>query len=267
MILVSLEIMLALWFCILLLLVAFFIQLGEGGEAQNPCERVERCGYQDIKFPFRLKGRHPDHCGYPGFELSCTEKRQTVLELPNIPTKFYVDWIDYENQELEFYDPENCTLTNIHLPVSPFYFNETNIIFFLLNCSTLERKKHSDKYFGMITCLSGPTYQIYVVDSAGYFLDELPIVQCSVVDKKTLYFPSSLIWFEPNCTLCERNKKSCRLKSNGTGTETECFLPVIQGKNESRKFVASGELFSWNFQVSISLMSRKFGSLLSFGSR
>lgn len=24
-----------------------------------------------IRFPFRIKGRQPEHCGYPGFDLSC----------------------------------------------------------------------------------------------------------------------------------------------------------------------------------------------------
>ncbi|KAJ6370423.1 hypothetical protein OIU76_028658 [Salix suchowensis] len=36
----------------------------------------------DIRFPFRIKDEQPDHCGYPGFDLSCSDDNSTVLELP-----------------------------------------------------------------------------------------------------------------------------------------------------------------------------------------
>ncbi|RVW87547.1 Rust resistance kinase Lr10 [Vitis vinifera] len=50
---------------------------------RDECMASNRCGDQGplIQFPFRLKDQ-PCHCGYPGFELSCTENNQTMLELP-----------------------------------------------------------------------------------------------------------------------------------------------------------------------------------------
>ncbi|RVW33830.1 Rust resistance kinase Lr10 [Vitis vinifera] len=50
---------------------------------RDECMTSNGCGDQGplIRFPFRLK-HQPHHCGYPGFELSCTENNQTMLDLP-----------------------------------------------------------------------------------------------------------------------------------------------------------------------------------------
>ena len=61
-----------------------------GVEPDDGCKEA-RCadGEPTIGFPVRLMGQQPEHCGYPGFELSCTEDNQTMLELPH-SGKFYV---------------------------------------------------------------------------------------------------------------------------------------------------------------------------------
>ncbi|GLT64188.1 hypothetical protein SLA2020_366960 [Shorea laevis] len=88
----------------LFLFVAFIIDLGE---AQNVCNE-SRCGLHGpaIRFPFRLNSQ-PDHCGYPGFNLSCTDTKHTVLQLP-ISVKLRVRKIDYKSQVIQLYDPGNC---------------------------------------------------------------------------------------------------------------------------------------------------------------
>lgn len=48
------------------------------GMASNPCSHQGLF----VQFPFWLKDQ-PYHCGYPGFELSCTQNNQTMLELPS----------------------------------------------------------------------------------------------------------------------------------------------------------------------------------------
>ncbi|XP_024927218.2 rust resistance kinase Lr10 isoform X2 [Ziziphus jujuba] len=58
-------------FCMVFLVMTFLIELGRG---QNHCEEVQSCGRQPIRFPFRLKDRQSVSCGYPGFDLSCTQK-------------------------------------------------------------------------------------------------------------------------------------------------------------------------------------------------
>ena len=70
----------------LLLFVLSNVDLGEG---HNRCPQL-RCREDGaaIRFPFRLKDRQPDqYCGYPGFDLYCNDKNDTVLELPITMTK------------------------------------------------------------------------------------------------------------------------------------------------------------------------------------
>ena len=61
-----------------------------------------RCSHHGpvIWFPFRLK-QQLDHCGLPGFELYCSEKKnQTILELSSNSVKLWVTKIDYTSQEI-----------------------------------------------------------------------------------------------------------------------------------------------------------------------
>ena len=61
---------------------------------------VSRCSDQGpaIRFPFRLQDQ-PENCGYPGFELSCTEKNQTIIDLPS-SVKLSVKKINYRSREI-----------------------------------------------------------------------------------------------------------------------------------------------------------------------
>ncbi|RVW84656.1 hypothetical protein CK203_044615 [Vitis vinifera] len=67
-------------FCLACLLVT---TLAENAICQGECMVLSNCNEEGplIRFPFKLKDQ-PDHCGYPGFVLSCTEKKQTLLDLP-----------------------------------------------------------------------------------------------------------------------------------------------------------------------------------------
>nr|XP_048330647.1 rust resistance kinase Lr10-like [Ziziphus jujuba var. spinosa] len=62
------------------------------GAARKECSESRYCRENGppIRFPFRLKHRHPDSCGYPGFSVSCTSTNHTALELSidSIPTNF-----------------------------------------------------------------------------------------------------------------------------------------------------------------------------------
>ncbi|KAJ8617768.1 hypothetical protein MRB53_013954 [Persea americana] len=35
----------------------------------------------NISFPFWIPGKHPPHCGYPGFQLTCNNQQQLILKL------------------------------------------------------------------------------------------------------------------------------------------------------------------------------------------
>lgn len=218
------------WFCMLVLvLVAFFIDYGG---AQNQCKEL-RCGHNSppIRFPFRVKDQQPNYCGYPGFDLSCSDKHETVLELPT-PAKFSVRKIDYESQEIEVYDPYNCLLgkllKNLDLTNSPFHVpKDIPSDYTLFNCSTLDRKNLD----GLVPCLSGSAYQIYMVDSYTS-IEYLPLVYCTKMYNasnvpfsiyRSSYDNLLLKWYEPNCGPCEAKGNQCGLKKNGTKLETECL--------------------------------------------
>ncbi|GMN25536.1 hypothetical protein TIFTF001_051445, partial [Ficus carica] len=230
-----------------LLMLSFFAEVGAD---QIECEE-SKCGDHGmaIRFPFRLKDQ-PNHCGYPGFELSCSGS-DTVLELP-VSAKFFVRHIDYKSQTIEVYDPSDCPvreLLKIHnLSTSPFHFPQHvvgNYSFF--NCS----KEGADYYYESLRCLSGPSYQIYVISSDTAVVD-LPTnclnkyadlaLPCDDYYMSTYNYNNKLrlSWLKPNCgQYCEAKGKRCRLKSNATEIEIECYRPK-PSKGESMKFVAIG---------------------------
>ena len=215
--------------CLLFFLLMFLTDLGV---AQDQCKQL-RCGNSGpaIRFPFRLKDRHPNGCGFPGFELSCRGK-STVLELP-LPVKFYVKSIDYTSQVIQLYDPDDCLLGQLlkinGLSVSPLGFLNDLRDYTLFNCSVLDRYTWSGQIF---PCLGGGSGDQVLVVPSDTAIEAVPLAGCTKMnsissvpfviydtDIKHLY----LNWTRPNCSLCEAMGNGCRLKSNATEDETECF--------------------------------------------
>ncbi|CAA3017975.1 rust resistance kinase Lr10-like [Olea europaea subsp. europaea] len=152
---------------IYLILLSLFVVLGSS--VQHECHE-EKCRHDGpvIRFPFRLKDRHQQHCGYPGFELHCTHNKDTVLELPfpvkasikdsNLPfsVQFSIKEIDYKNQLIKISKVFGCLpelIPFLNLSASPFQFSDAyrdNFTFF--NCSKIKR---DDLYYLYpVTCLS-----------------------------------------------------------------------------------------------------------------
>ena len=112
--------------------------------------RESRCSSYGppIRFPFRLVDETNDHCGYPGFDLSCDEFDETILVLPTVsgPLKLHVRDISYRSQEvisLYGYWKEDCPnkqlvnlndLRNSPFQIKPIEPETANITFF--NCSS-----------------------------------------------------------------------------------------------------------------------------------
>jgi hypothetical protein len=212
------------------LFAVFVVGLGEG---QNGCDEFP-CGSLGpaIRFPFRLNSQ-PHHCGYPGFNLSCTDRNETVLQLP-IFVKFFVKNIDYKYQVIEVYDPDHCFPRQLHtlnLASPPFRILKQyyQYDFALFNCSSTE--KQSDY---AISCLSGPGHEVRAFPSYNDDdISDLPIASC-----KKMYNLRSishgvvfgydninlqLKWSGPNCRDCEVKGMGCRMKNNSNESETECF--------------------------------------------
>ncbi|PON39365.1 Serine/threonine protein kinase [Parasponia andersonii] len=224
-------------FLIIIILLLFVADKGSAG--QNDC-RETKCGENGppIRFPFRLKDSQPAHCGFPGFDLSCSIWNETTLEFPKMQMKFVVKDIFYESRIIQLKKSDNCfekqNLKLLNLSFSPFDFS-----FYsgstLYNCS-------SNRRFGPylrepIPCLSDHRYSVHVSCScvgSRYYLHEL--VSCAkMFDIPTIppeiFWGSTLLrWSKPNCSYCEAKGEGCRLKQPGAESETECFKEFEPGK-------------------------------------
>lgn len=230
------------WFSLLLVMAFFKEAIGSDQKHEYDCPDLS-CGNDGpvIQFPFRIKNQSDQYCGYPGFELSCNEKNQTLLELP-LSVQFSVKNIDYKSQVIEVYDPENCILGKLlksrnlldspfHVPKFDFYSIST---YTFLNCTSTEYKRMSHN----ISCLSSSTHQIYAVWSTDTIMD-MPIVNCTKINDIYVYayhilpFVSnslSLYWLNIPCRPCsEANGNICRWKKNGK--QNAC-----DGTNKSKLF-------------------------------
>ncbi|KAA8517038.1 hypothetical protein F0562_017144 [Nyssa sinensis] len=220
----------------------FLLFFGGLGAVQDECTD-KRCRQDGpaIRSPFRLKDSHPDHCGYPGFDLSCTQNGDTVIELP-LSVKASVKEIDYKFQLIHIYDLLGCLpqqIRNLNLSASPFQLQENYFNFTLINCSSAKSGLYE---LTPLPCLSGPGYQVYAIPS-GYYLYWLPLFSCSkmynilsvpyqIFDQK---YDLQLHWSIPVCGKCESQGKYCRWKDNGSKHETECFKQHAAGASKRLK--------------------------------
>ncbi|KAB1206258.1 hypothetical protein CJ030_MR7G014403 [Morella rubra] len=119
---VSLEMVISYFF----LVVVFLVDLGDGQKYDCPELSCGSSGLP-IRFPFRLNSQPEYLCGYPGFNLSCTHRNETVLELPN-SVKLFVTRINYVSQVIQLTDAQHClpgSLRGLDISSSPFQF--TNV--------------------------------------------------------------------------------------------------------------------------------------------
>ena len=185
-----------------------------------------------IRFPFRIKEHQPKHCGYPGFDLSCTDQsKHPVLELP-FSVNVSVNKINYTSQTIYVSKPQGCLprlFPNLSL-ISPFQFTILNYYeeFSFLNCSKYQLPPGEKSYYGIqIACLGDPTHKVYAQYSSNS-----PQLPCRKMYDMTLPLEMlynrtfgilPLNWTKPTCGNCEAGGKYCRLKNNSREHETECF--------------------------------------------
>lgn len=200
---------------------------------------ISRCSDHgpEIRFPYMLKDRQPEHCGYPhpGFELYCTEKNQTMLHL-SYSVKLLVIKINYKSQEVQVHDPDDCRVKHF-LTVnlsddSPFKIQEEHQEdYSLLNCSSTKEDLGS---LFPVPCLSIPGHTVYAA-SSWYPIAYLDQPSCHKIRSVSLpyslpekqnTFP--LNWEKPMCGSCEKKGETCRLKkTNSTEPETYCIKGTI----------------------------------------
>ncbi|KAI5344537.1 hypothetical protein L3X38_012414 [Prunus dulcis] len=131
-----------------LMLVAHDVDAVQGRVGlENYCKE-ERCNPHGpaIRFPFRLKGKQSIHCGYHGFDLSCTND-EVVLEMPSSSDNLFVERIDYTSQEIEIYYYQNANtpekIFDLCLSSSPLQFvpGPDNYNYTLFSCPYSEERQ------------------------------------------------------------------------------------------------------------------------------
>jgi hypothetical protein len=205
------------------------VLVGHGVGLNDLCQeaRCEKHG-PAVRFPFSLREKQPDNCGYPGFELSCTDRRETLLQLPN-SVKLYVNKIDYASQLIIASDPDQCLpgqLRHFNLSTSPFKFGDMeqdDYAFF--NCTSSKGDTSLQ-----LACLSGPGYDIFAYFSS-YPIGYSDLTSCTKMYNlssipREIFWQNNILhlnWSGPECVHCEAHGKFCRSKNNSAGLGTECY--------------------------------------------
>ncbi|KAJ4832540.1 hypothetical protein Tsubulata_000101 [Turnera subulata] len=209
--------------CTCLLNFLFILVLVQHGAGQSCIE--SRCGDvgPDIRFPFRIKDKQPQECGYAGFELSCTEGNNTMLELPN-SSGLQVQSIDYISQVIYASALQRCLpslLHNLNLSAPHFQLQQSHgkYDFTLFNCSSQVPQLREG------CCISAPTYNICSIP-ADSSVQAIDLISCTkMYDLASLppYYTDSaslpLTWINPKCGQCEAKGLRCRQRNNST----ECY--------------------------------------------
>lgn len=213
-------------------LVFFFILLSSSylssSSQQEPCVKsVCAIREPEIRFPFRIRNRQSKLCGYPGFDVSCGEKNQTLLNLP-YSGQFTVQGIDYASQEMWINDPNNCLakrILSLNLSGSPFYGGYSQDFAFF-NCSS-DFSSYSS--LNSIGCLSGPTFWVFA--TASLRVTEFLSPRCQLIGtfpvpvdwpfyeevlSSELSDHLRLLWYVPKCGRCESRGGRCGFKANST---------------------------------------------------
>ncbi|KAH7854009.1 hypothetical protein Vadar_009054 [Vaccinium darrowii] len=191
-----------------------------------------------IHYPFRLKNHHPPHCGYPGFDLSCspnttaTTITTTVLNLPN-SIEVLVTAIDYTSQFIYIKDPNSCfpqLLQNLNLSTTPFQFAYATYEISLFSCPS-----RNPNFTTWVTCLSGEygdgrgvyaaygdtiiNYPSIISCKKMYSLSSVPIEAFDQTADLQLYWPHP----DSGCQYCGL-VSGCRFVTNNTSGAIECTL-------------------------------------------
>ncbi|KAF2322179.1 hypothetical protein GH714_008232 [Hevea brasiliensis] len=225
----------------------FIILLVDHGLGFSECN-TSRCGSfgPPVRFPFRIRGKQPLHCGYPqpGFHLSCSENNETVLELPN-SWKLFVQEIDYKSQVIHANDSGGCLprrlILNLNLSVSPFEIMNRKENITLFKCPSRKMKDLFNNIW-QIPCLSDLHYDVLAILSDWSIVDP-DIVYCTKIhDYSEVASIDSVVyqeyilllnWYNPTCKFCEAKGKYCRLKMNTIDSETECYGSIKPTKGTS----------------------------------
>lgn len=173
-----------------------------------------------VRFPFRLD-RQPERCGYPGFDLSCNNQSQVVLNLPSVGDIVVID-IDYRLQTI-YLKPDFCLLNRtryVDTSSTPFSFN-SYIEYTFFNCSTVPFFSIVEP-FELLDCFSSVNNTVVAVPTSffdGFSFRGSP----EFCQTRTLPVPVGFIWYSPSCGRCEQENGTCGYKNDKT-QEVSCSV-------------------------------------------
>lgn len=221
--------------------------------SSNPLvQAVEICPYfscnhhrhDRIQFPFRVTRNQTNRCGFPGFELSCSNSNgQTLLNLPssNNNNPFIVQAIDYSYQVLWISDPNNCIPNRIlnsdfNLTGSPYWWGPDSAEYSFMNCSKLEDPTRIPDGASVISCLSGGNYTVVSTSEKSSEEKMERELKCEVIKRVVapLWWPEGfypedmsdvfmqLSWDIPGCQNCAIRGGFCGFVGD-SGLSVGCF--------------------------------------------
>ncbi|XP_010555723.1 PREDICTED: putative RING-H2 finger protein ATL21A [Tarenaya hassleriana] len=187
-----------------------------------------RRGDPVIRFPFRVKARQPESCGYRGFDLTCDNAdNATTISLPS--GDFTVEQIDYAAQEIWINDPDNCLpqrILTLNLSTTPFS-SVYSRSFSFFNCSTSDYLRF--RPLNPIACLSSENSTVFATASPRVvnflsqtcrFVKRVDVPVLWGFDEQIASSDLSenlwLTWRVPRCRGCEIRGGRCGPKSNST---------------------------------------------------
>ncbi|BFG34898.1 hypothetical protein CerSpe_211720 [Prunus speciosa] len=223
----------------LLMIVVIVVDAVNGGVGHEDC-RETRCGPRKpaIRCPFQLKGRQPIHRGFRGFDVSCTDDNETILELPSSSAKLRVREINYTSHAIRGKAYNGC------LPRELFYSNGSYPFEFVGNATLFScpRSTVRDEYCSSFdSCLArlSPCHgnnsgnHIYAYNSGYCSIDDMPLVSCIKLQDYTSdpsYISDEIYmhWSIPSCEHCKgRNLRRTNLKI--LGISALCLVLIATG--------------------------------------
>ncbi|KAL6276521.1 hypothetical protein ACE6H2_020122 [Prunus campanulata] len=235
------------------LLMIVVIDAVNGGVGHEDCRETRCYPYGPaIRYPFRLKGRQPIHCGFRGFDVSCTDDNETILELPSLSAKLRVYEINYRSHVIRGGPYDGC------LPRELFYSNGS-YPFELVSPATLfscPPSKVRDEYcsnnydLARLSPCHGNNSGNHIYAVLGYYYStDMPLVPCIKVRDFTSDSKYggrvTLRWSVPSCEHCKgRNHRRPNLQILGIsalclvliamGTKIYCVYNSNKKEKESR---------------------------------
>ncbi|KAL3738313.1 hypothetical protein ACJRO7_019787 [Eucalyptus globulus] len=217
---------------------AFFLGLSLHAIADNLNDlcSVRSChlGGPEIRFPFWIRGVQPERCGNPGFDLSCNDRRQAILQLPD-SQDFVVSKISYEKQYVVLKDPSNCLAKRLQNPKfsSSIFIAQGYGSFMFADCPGKFLPN-----FGLrpMSCLSDEQHKVllaYGDNSNRWYLKKFGCRTWTVKVPVALQDPSditesvTLEWHQPDCRSCEGSGGRCGLNGLSKGGAKLVIFPAV----------------------------------------